>query len=100
MAVDPGTKSIYIRVNYPSHNEEIPVAFLVHNKGLFNSFLIQEYFFICPNEVIQSGSMSMSCYSSYITTTQARFYCSFLSDVSVSNGIEIAPIYISDLGLT
>lgn len=99
MASDPGTVSKSIGVNYPSNNGEIPIGFLIHNKGLWGSSL-QEYFFVSIHGINAVGSLSIKCYSTNTTATYSIFGANVLSSAPVSSSVEIAPIYASDLGLT
>lgn len=100
MVPDIDTVSKSIGVNYPSNNGEIPIGFLVHNKGLWGSSL-QEYFFVSINGSHALGGVSISCSSINTTATYSTFNATVRSSAPpVSSSVEIAPIYASDLGLT
>lgn len=96
MAAPAGIISVTFYISYTS--TEIPIGFIVHNKGFWSSYHMPEYIALSvgSNYISKSdGGIDISSNSSYTTTTSAQFTATVYTELNDLNNIEIAPIFSS-----
>lgn len=96
MARTPGTVSVTFYISYTS--TEIPIGFIIHNKGFWSTYHMPEYFALgvgSYNTSKSDGGININSDYSNTTTTSARFTATVYTELNDLNNIEIAPIFSS-----